>query len=335
MKLNWGVLGVAKIAREKVIPAMAGSELYQVKGIASRKLEKAQEAAKKLDIPKAYGSYEELIEDPDIHIIYNPLPNHLHYEYTLKCIEAGKHVLCEKPLALQAEDVKKLIEARNKHGVKVGEAFMVRTHPQWLKTRELVQSGALGNIKLIQGSFSYFNTNPDNIRNIADYGGGAVWDIGCYPVHTARFVLGEEPLRLVAHMEKDPEMGTDIFTGVMMQFRSCTVQFGVSTQLSPYQRMHFLGDKQELEVQIPFNAPNDRSCVITLNNGDVFQDKLENLVFEQSDQYSIQAEAFSRAVLENTEVPVPLEDSLANTKVLEAIFLSAKEGRWVDISSDK
>jgi predicted dehydrogenase len=193
MKLNWGVLGAAKIAIEKVIPAMAGHSQFQVYGIASREIDKAKAAAQKLNIPKYYGSYEEMINDPDIHVIYNPLPNHLHAEYTIKCMEAGKHVLCEKPIALNIADVKKMIEARNKYKVKAGEAFMIKTHPQWIRSREIVQNGTLGKVKLIQGLFSYFNKKPENIRNIKSYGGGAMWDIGCYPVAASRFVLGEEP----------------------------------------------------------------------------------------------------------------------------------------------
>lgn len=331
MKLNWGILGVAKIAVEKVIPAMAGSKDFQVMGIASRNLEKAKDAAQKLGIPKAYGSYEELIADPDIHIIYNPLPNHMHTEWTIKCIEAGKHVLCEKPLALDSADVKKMMAARDKYGVKVGEAFMVKTHPQWLKTRELVQQGALGSIKLIQGSFSYYNVQPDNIRNIEAYGGGALWDLGVYLVTTTRFVLGEEPLKVVSMIKRDEEFGTDVLSSVMMQFPSAQVVFSVGTQQVPYQRMHFFGEEKELEIRIPFNAPNDVACEIRVNAGDIHQKKVENLYFEMCDQYRVQAEAFSRAVSENGQVPVPLEDSLANTKIIEAIFQSAAEGRWVDI----
>lgn len=331
MKLNWGVLGAAKIAIEKVIPAMAGSEQYQVLGIASRSLDKAQTAAKRLGIAKAYGSYEELIADPDIHIIYNPLPNHLHVEYTLKCIEAGKHVLCEKPIALKAADVERLMAARDKAGVKVGEAFMIKTHPQWLKAREFVQHGLLGKMKLIQGCFSYFNNNPSNIRNIEAYGGGALWDVGCYPVTTSRFVLGEEPLRVVALIDKDPAFGTDTLATVLMEFPSCHAQFSVSTQMVPYQRMHFMGEKKELEIQIPFNAPKDRECVIRINPGDMFLEQLDQLSFPLCDQYRIQADAFTRAVQDNTEVPVPLEDSLGNTRVLEAIFRSAETGGWVKV----
>lgn len=331
MKLNWGVLSTAKIAVEKVIPAMAGSENHQVKAIASRSPEKARKVAEKLEIPKAYGSYEELIADPDIQVIYNPLPNHLHAEYTIKCIEAGKHVLCEKPIALTGEDVLRIIKARNNYGVKVGEAFMVKTHPQWLKARELVQSGALGNIKLVQGAFSFYNNDPENIRNNPEYGGGAVWDIGCYPVTTSRFVLGEEPQKLVSQIAYDPDFGTDVLVSVIMQFPSAQVSFSVSTQLVPHQRMRFFGDKKELEIMIPFNAPADRGCRLKILSGDIFQEKAENVVVEECNQYSIMAEAFSKAVKENTKVPVSLEDGLANTRVLEAIFLSAREGRWVEL----
>ncbi len=331
MKLNWGVLGAAKIAVEKVIPAMSGSEDYQVLGIASRNLEKAKAAAVKSGIQKSYGSYEELIADPDIHIVYNPLPNHLHTEYTLKCIEAGKHVLCEKPVALSSADVERLIAARDKHGVKVGEAFMVRTHPQWLRTRELVQQGALGRLHLIQGAFSYFNADPGNIRNIEAYGGGAMWDIGCYPVNTSRFVTGEEPEKVLALIRFDKDFGTDTLASVIMQFPSCQAVFSVSTQLVPYQRMHFLGEKKELEVMIPFNAPKDKETSIRINSGDILQQNIETLSFNECDQYRIQADEFTRAVREGGEVPVPLEDAVANTKVLEAVFRSAREGNWVSL----
>ena len=331
MKLNWGVLGAAKIAREKVIPAMMNSSEYQVYGIASRSLEKAKEAAGKLGIPKTYGSYEEMIADPKIDIIYNPLPNHLHVEYTLKCTEAGKHVLCEKPIALKSSDVEQLIAARNKHQVKVGEAFMVNTHPQWLKTRELVRNRALGQVKLIEGGFSYFNDDPTNIRNIEAFGGGAIWDIGCYPVETARFVLGEEPIKVVALLDFDKKFGSDTLSTVMMQFPSSHAIFSVSTQLVPFQRMQFFGAKKSLEVRIPFNAPKDRVSQIHINSGDIFHENIETIEIGLCDQYALQADAFTKAVKNNTEVPVTLENSLANTKVLEAIFKSANEGKWVNV----
>lgn len=331
MTLNWGILGAAKIAREKVIPAMKGHEAYRVYGIASRSADRAKSVADQLGIPKAYGSYEALIADPDIDIVYIPLPNHLHVEYTLKCIEAGKHVLCEKPLALRSEEIAQLIAARDKHKVKVGEAFMVDVHPQWRKTRELVQNGSLGKLKLVQGAFSYHNIDPQNIRNIAAYGGGAMLDIGCYPVHTSRFVLGEEPLRVVALMDIDKNFGSDILSSVIMQFPSTQVIFSVGTQLVPYQRMHFLGDKKRLEVKIPFNAPKDRQTQVQMDAGDLFQENIEQLSFEIADQYALQGEAFTKAVLEDVPAPVSLENAMANAKVMEAIFQSANEGRWVDV----
>lgn len=329
MKLNWGVLGAAKIAIEKVIPAMASSDQYQVYGIASRDPAKAKATADRLNIPKAFGSYEEMIADPDIHVIYNPLPNHLHVEYTLKCIEAGKHVLCEKPIALNSADVKKLIAARNKYQVKVGEAFMVKTHPQWIKARKLVQEGALGKVKLVQGCFSYFNNDPDNIRNIEAYGGGAMWDIGCYPVMTSRFVLREEPLKVMALMEFDDAFDTDILSSVIIQFPSAQAVFSVGTQIVRYQRMHFFGEGKRLEVMVPFNAPNDKSCHLIIDEGDIFQENVEKISIHLCDQYAIQAEAFTKAIKENIKEPVSLEEALANTLVLEAIFKSAKEGRWI------
>ncbi len=331
MKLNWGILGTAKIAVEKVIPAMGGSKVQQVVAIASRSAERAKAAAEKLGIPKACGSYEELIADPAIDVVYIPLPNHLHAAYAIKCMEAGKHVLCEKPIALRAEEVLRMISTQKREKVKAGEAFMVRTHPQWEKARELVQSGTLGRIQLVQGFFSYFNMNGENIRNIADFGGGAIWDIGCYPVHTARFVLGEEPLKVVSQIEYDADFGTDKLVSVIMQFPSAQLNFAVSTQLVPHQRMRFFGDQKELEVKIPFNAPNDRATELRIHAGDIHQEKVETIYFDTVDQYRIMTEAFSKAVQEDGEVPVPLEDSLANTRVLEAIFQSAREGGWVNV----
>lgn len=329
MRLKWGVLGAAKIAVEKVIPAMQQSERCEVYGIASRNLEKAEGTAIKLNIPKTYDSYEALIADPDIDVIYNPLPNHLHAEYTLKCIEAGKHVLCEKPIALNSADVQKLITARDTAGVKVGEAFMVKTHPQWLEAKRIIQSGALGQMSMIQGIFSYSNTDPENIRNILAYGGGAMWDIGCYPIFTSRFVLDEEPLKVLALTQFDEKFGTDVLSSVIMQFPSAQVSFVVGTQMVAYQRMNFLGRSKRLEIQIPFNAPRDQPCRLLLDKGDILQRELEEILIPTCDQYQLQMDAFTKAVLEDTDVPVTLEDSLENTRVIEAIFQSAKEGKWI------
>lgn len=331
MKLKWGVLGASKLAIEKVIPAMADHGAFEVNAIASRDLEKARAAAEKLSVPRYFGSYEELIQDPDIDVVYIPLPNDLHVEYTLKCIEAGKHVLCEKPLALKAADIDRLIQARDRHQVKVGEAFMVKTHPQWIKAKETVQGGDLGKVSLIHGFFSYYNIKPENIRNKPQHGGGAIWDIGCYPVFTSRMVLGEEPTSLVASMEFDPTFGTDKLASVIMEFPSARAVVSVSTQLVPYQRMQFFGDQKELEIRIPFNAPPDRPCEIRISSGDIFRENFNSIHFDTCNQYRIQAEAFTQAVVEDSEVPVTLENAKANARVLEAIFLSAKEKRWVDL----
>lgn len=332
MKIKWGVLGASKLALEKVIPAMAGDHLFEVNAIASRTWDKAKAAAERLSVPRYFGSYEELINDAEIDVVYIPLPNDLHVEYTLKSIEAGKHVLCEKPLALNSKEIDRLIAARDHHQVKVGEAFMVKSHPQWVKARELVQNGSLGEVSLVHGFFSYFNADPDNIRNIPKHGGGGIWDIGCYPIFTSRLVLGEEPLRVIASLELDPEFGTDRIASVIMEFPSAKVVFSVSTQLVPYQRMQFFGAKKELELRIPFNAPHDRPCEIRIHSGDLFDENYETIPFETCNQYTLQAEAFTKTVIDNTEVPVSLEDAKANTKVIEAIFLSAKEDRWVEIN---
>jgi predicted dehydrogenase len=327
-KVKWGVLSTANIGVKKVLPAMQAGELTSIIAIASRDLEKAKEAAKALDIPKYYGSYEELLEDDEVEAIYNPLPNHLHVPWTIKCMEAGKHVLCEKPIALKIEDVKKLIEVRDKTGVKAGEAFMVKTHPQWLRALEIVKSGQIGDLRAVTGFFSYFNTDPNNIRNILDVGGGSIWDIGCYPVTTSRFVFGEEPRRVVSLIERDPEMKIDRLASVILDFPSGQATFTSSTQLVLYQKMIIFGTKSRIEIEIPFNAPADRPCRIYIDDkiDGIHQAKKEE--FPTCDQYGIQGDEFSKAILGEREVPVPFEDALKNTAVLLAIFRSAETNSW-------
>jgi predicted dehydrogenase len=331
-KLKWGVLSTAKIGREKVIPAMANSDLYEVYGIASRDLDRAEETAKSLGIPKAYGSYEDLINDPEIDVVYNPLPNDMHVPYTLKCIEAGKHVLCEKPLALNNEEIDGLIAARDKHNVKVGEAFMVASNPQWLKARDLVRKGYLGKIKAVQGFFSYFNDDKDNIRNIEEMGGGGVWDIGCYPVFTSRFVLEKEPGRVVSMLEFDPQFRTDKLGSVLIDYHDIQMTFSISTQLTPYQRMLFFGEEKIMEIRIPFNAPSEQPNEIYIHEGDFSAAYAEKISLPVSNQYTQQAIDFSKAILEDKEVPVSLESAKANTLVLQAIFESASSEKWVNIN---
>ena len=322
-KIRWGVLGVAKIATVKVIPAMQRGSLTVIAAIASRDLGKAQQAAASLGIPKAYGSYEELIDDPAIDAIYNPLPNNLHLSWSIRAAEAGKHVLCEKPIALSVEETKELIAARDRTGVKMGEAFMVHVHPQWLRTLEIVRSGEIGELRAFNCVFSYNNRDPRNIRNLPELGGGAIMDIGCYPIHISRWIFGEEPRRVCALIDRDPEFGTDRLTSAMLDYPSGQAVFTCSTQMTPYQRMTFFGTEGRVEVEIPVNAPPDReTCIFVHTN------QLRTETFPVCDQYTLQGDAFSRAVLGETPIPVPLEDALGNMSVIEALFHSARSDSW-------
>jgi predicted dehydrogenase len=330
-KIKWGILSTAKIGLKQVIPAMQMGKYSEVTAIGSRSLDKAEVAASSLGIEKAYGSYEALLEDPEVDAIYNPLPNNLHLEWTVKAMEAGKHVLCEKPVALTVADVEEMIEARDKYEVKVGEAFMVKSNPQWIETRERVRRGEVGDLRLIQGMFSYYNVDPSNIRNIPELGGGGIWDIGCYPVTTSRYVFEQEPVRILAILEFDPEMKTDRLGSVIMEFPSGQAQFAVSTQLVPFQRMHIFGTDGHLEVKIPFNAPNDRPCTVAQDRGSILLDEITTHTYPVSNQYTLMADGFSKAILEDAEVPVTLEDAVNNTRALTAIFESAKCRAWVEV----
>ncbi len=328
-KVKWGVLGVAGIAVKKVIPGMQKGEWSEIAAIASRDFKKAEDAARKLGIAKAYGSYETLLADPEIEAIYNPLPNHLHVPWSIKAAEAGKHVLCEKPLSLTVAEARTLLEVRERCGVKMGEAFMVKTHPQWLRVRELIRKSVIGELRAIVGAFSYFNRDPQNVRNIPEWGGGGLMDIGCYPITTSRFIFGEEPARVAGLIERDPDFTTDRLTSAMMEFPSGHCVFTCSTQLVSYQRMQFLGTKGRIEIKIPFNAPNDRPCELLIDDGrDVFGGGITTEMIPTCDQYTVQGDAFSRAIREGSEVPVPLEDAIANMAVIEAVFRAGESGRW-------
>lgn len=328
-KVKWGVLGVAGIATRKVIPGMQKGEWSEVAAIASRDLQKATEAACQLGIEKAYGSYEGLLADGKIEAVYIPLPNHLHVPWTKKAAEAGKHVLCEKPIALSAGEARTLLEVREKTGKKIGEAFMVKTHPQWLRVREMIGEGRIGELKAIQTVFSYFNRDPKNVRHKAEWGGGGLLDIGCYPITLSRFMFGEEPARVSGTLERDPEFGVDRLASAVMEFPSGQSIFTCGTQTAYYQRMNFLGSKGRIEVEIPFNAPNDRGLKLFVDDcRDLFGGGIVTETIPACDQYTIQGDAFSRAIRENTEVPVPLEDAVANMRVIDAIFRSAETGQW-------
>jgi len=328
-KVRWGILGAADIAVKKVIPAMQRGACAEIAAIASRDLAKAAQAAEALNIPKAYGSYEELLADPDIEAVYNPLPNHLHVPWSIRCAEAGKHVLCEKPLALDAAEARTLLAAQVRTGVKMGEAFMVRTHPQWLRTRELIRAGQIGELRAIQGFFSYFNRDPRNIRNVHAWGGGGLFDIGCYPITTSRFIFNEEPRRVFALIERDPEMKIDRLASGILDFPSGQSSFACGTQIVPYQRMHFFGTKGRVEIEIPFNAPTDQSCRIFIDDGsDLFGAAIQTETFPVYDQYTIQGDLFSQAVRGEGDVPVSIDNGVRNMAVIDALFRSAESGRW-------
>lgn len=319
-KVRWGILSTANIALKKVIPAMQLSPSCEITAIASRDLSQAKEAANELHIPHAYGSYEELLADNSIEAVYNPLPNHLHAPWTLRAAEARKHVLCEKPIALNADEAKTLISARDRYGVRIQEAFMVRTHPQWLETRRLIREGRIGELRSITGFFSYFNPDPSNIRNQLEYGGGALMDIGCYPITISRWIFETEPRRVLGLIERDPEFRTDNLTTAVLDFPNGHSTFTCSTRLAPYQRMIFHGTEGRIEVLVPFNAPNDRPTQIFVDD--------ETIEIPVCDQYEIQGTLFSQALRENKEQPIPLEDAINNMAVIDAVFHSAENGHW-------
>ena len=332
-KIHWAVLGVANIATSKVIPGMRACALSEVVGIASRDRGKAERAARDLELPKAYGRYEDALADPDVDVIYNALPNHLHVPWSIRAIAAGKHVLCEKPIAISVDECRKLIAARDESGVQVGEAFMIRTHPQWIRVNTLVRSGAIGNLRAVAGMFSYFNRDPKNIRNLPEYGGGALWDIGCYLVLVSRMLFGEEPISVAAMVDRDPSLGIDRLTSALLCFPGGHCTLTCSTQLAPYQRIHVLGDNGRIEVEIPFNAPADRKCRIFVQTGRARGDRTEVEEFDVCDQYGIQADHFSLAALGAGEVATSLEDSVRNVAVIEAIFESARTAKMVRLNS--
>ncbi len=325
-KIRWGILSTANIGTQKVIPAIQKASNCEVTAIASRNSETAQAAAKTLGIEKAYGSYEALLEDLDIDAIYNPLPNHLHVSWTIRAMQAGKHVLCEKPIGLNVQDAELLAAEINNHPeLKVMEAFMYRFHPQWQKVKSLTDSGAIGEVKTVQSHFSYFNNDPENIRNMADIGGGALMDIGCYCISFPRFIFGQEPERVMGIIDRDPEMKTDRITSGILDFsKGITSVFTCSTQMMPFQRAQIVGTTGRIEIEIPVNVPPDQAAKVLL----VTQDETRELKIDAADQYQIQAEQFSDSILNDTPVPVSFDDAINNMKVIDAIFASAESNNW-------
>jgi predicted dehydrogenase len=327
-KVVWGVLSTARIGWEKVIPAMQKSAWCDIRAIASRSLDSAQAAARRSGIPKAYGSYEALLADPEIEAIYNPLPNHLHVPLTLQALAAGKHVLCEKPFALTAAEAASVSGAAGK--LLVMEAFMVRFHPQWIRVRELVRAGTIGVPRAVQVFFSYYNDDPANIRNRADIGGGALYDIGCYAIVAGRWLFEAEPQRVVALIDRDPVLQTDRTTSGLLDFGAGRrLDFTVSTQCQRYQRLNIVGTLGRIEILIPFNAPQGETTRILVDTeGRVDGAGVRTETLPESDQYTLQGEAFSRAVRGEAALPWGVDDAVQNLRIIEALLRSETSGRW-------
>jgi predicted dehydrogenase len=326
--LRWGVLGAANIALRKVVPAIQASRHGRVVAIASRDAAKARAAADAAGVPRAHGSYEALLADPEVDAIYNPLPNHLHVPWSVRAAEAGKHVLCEKPVALTADEARTLVAVRDRTGVQIAEAFMVRAHPQWHAVRQLVADGRVGALRLVTGHFSYYRVDPTDIRSRPEWGGGALLDIGCYPVLLARWLFGAEPLAVIGLVERDPTLGVDRLVSAMLRFAAGQATFTCSGQLVPHQRMQLFGTQGRIDVEVPFNPPADRPAQLRVHDGGAPTNDGEVIEIPAADQFALQADRFAEAVRGAGAVPVPLEDSVGNMAVLDAVFRSAASGRW-------
>lgn len=320
-KVSWGVLSTAKIGLEKVIPAMQKGEYISIDGIASRNLEKAKAAAKELGIPKTYGTYEELLADKEIDAVYISLPNHLHVEWTIKSLQAGKHVLCEKPISMNYNEALYLQSEIEKYpNLKVMEAFMYRHHPQWKTIKEIIKSGEIGEIKSTHSVFTYFNVNPADIRNQPEIGGGGLLDIGCYCISGSRFIFEDEPTRVIGSLEYDPKMKIDRLASGILEFPKGTSTFMCSTQIDFFAKIEVFGVHGRIEIEKPYTPEPDKSSKITLYKGS----EVKEFIIEPYNQYTIQGELFSQAILTNTDVPTPFEDAVANMKVIDGIFESSK-----------
>jgi predicted dehydrogenase len=329
--VRWGILSTAKIGRTKVVPGMMKSPICDVVAVASRNEAAARDMAAELGISRAYGSYEALLADPDIEAIYNPLPNHLHIPLTLAAASAGKHVLCEKPIAITAHEAEQLKQVSSQ--VLIAEAFMVRHHPQWHHARDLIRSGEIGELRAIQVFFSYFNADPENIRNKADIGGGGLLDIGCYAVVSGRYFFDADPVRATALIDRDSTSGIDRTTSALVDFGAGRqLAFTVSTQSVPYQRIQIAGTKGRVEIEIPFNAPNDTPTRIFIDDGSLHGDRSARATeFPVVDQYQLQGEAFSRAIRGTAPLAYGLDDALVNMRLLDALRRSETSASWETI----
>lgn len=324
--LRFGILSTALIGLEHVIPAILQANNCVVAGIASRDIKKARKMAKQFGVPLAFGSYEDMLLSDEIDAVYIPLPTSHHIEWSVKAAEAGKHVLCEKPISLKASEIKRLIKARDKHKVIVSEAFMVTYHPQWLKVKDLIAKGAIGTLRQVDAAFTYFNVDADNMRNRPELGGGVIPDIGVYPTVATRFATGLEPKRLQATVEFDPEFKTDRYASVRAEFDGFEMSFYLSTQLADRQCIAFHGDKGFIEVSSPFNSNLYEGDEVRLHNR--VHSEMQVFRFTGVNQYQKEVEAFARAVAGKKQHLFSLEESVANQRVIDAIYKAGKSGRW-------
>lgn len=332
--VRFGIIGTAKIALQRVIPAMQRSGLTSIQAIASRDSERARAVADRFGIARSYGSYAELLADSEIEAVYNPLPNHLHVPVSIEAAKAKKHVLCEKPIALDAEEAETLITARDQAGVVIAEAFMIRHHPQWQKARELVRQGRIGDLRVVQGTFSYMNVDPANVRNQAAIGGGGLYDIGCYPIVAARFLFDQEPVRAFALLERDPAFHTDRLCSAVLHFPAGQAQFVCSTQLVPQQRLQILGTGGRIEMDLPFTPlASDRSRLLVDDGSHRGFAAAEEIAFEGINQYTLQGEHFARVIREGARLDFPLEDAVRNMAVIDALYRSGDSGGWEEVRS--
>jgi predicted dehydrogenase len=330
--MRWGILGCSMFATRRMVPAMQRGRDLTVAAIASRTKDKAEKAARELNIPRAYGSYEDLLADPEIDAVYIPLPNHLHVPYSIKAAEAGKHVLCEKPIALDAAEAKSLLEARERTGVLIQEAAMIRVHPRWLATRTELSKGSagkIGELRSIVSSFGYNLRQRENVRYRREMGGGTLLDVGFYPVSISRFCFGTEPTRVLASLTRDAETGVDILAAAMLEFPAGHSIFSCGMQLSPSQQVALMGSKGRISFDVPWSPYTDRPTRLIIDRSEQLEEPMvEAVAFEPCNQYTLLAEGFSQAAKSGGKAPLPLEDSVKNMAVLDALARSAQSGRW-------
>ena len=327
-KVRWGILGSSRFALGTTIPAIQAGQHGTVVAVASRSLDKARAAAQRFGIPRAYGSYEELLADAEVDAIYNPLPNHMHVPWSVRAMEAGKHVLCEKPVAVDAAEAGRLLDARTRTGRLVQEAAMVRTHPRWLGARELVRGGRLGELRAMIGSFSYFNDSPENVRNQPGVGGGGLLDIGFYPITMSRFIFEAEPVRVLGLLDMDSRFGVDRMASAILEFPRGHAVFTCSTQMVPNQSLDILGTRARIGIELPWSMPGDRDSRLIIDDGSRSENAVEEAWFPACNQWGWHCDLFAQAIRDGANAPVPIEDAIANLRVIDALFRSAKSGHW-------